>query len=142
MGKDYFNFKGKKYGAGTIIKIYKNAEKYFKFNSMLKFKRYNSNENLYCFTSLYDTWQEYKMTDIQLNVYIENVVKECIWETSYRETETIDPKYIDGILSAWIWYIIIMFFALFLNGIGNKIITLVIISIIFWSWRKKKINGE
>ena len=54
----------------------------------------------------------------------------------------IEPKYIEGIISAWIWYILIMFFGVLLKGAVTTIIVWTLASIIFFNWRRKKINGE
>lgn len=133
-----FTFNGKVYYIGTIVKINEEYQKHTGFNSFLKFIGYNASSQTYCFSSLVNNWDIYNLFDEQINLYIDKVIKE---EEKYCEKTECNPKYIDGILSAWIWYILFMFGALFLNGRLNIIIVWCLSTLIFFSWRSKKIKG-
>jgi hypothetical protein len=141
MNKNYFHFNGNQYYTGTVVAIKEEAKQHVGFCSMLKFVDYNIENDLCNFVSLYDTWHSYTLTDEQLKLYIEYVAKAYVATTRYEQTHKVEPKYIDGIVSAWIWYILIMIFALFLKGIENVIGLWSLASIVFWSWRCNKMNG-
>jgi hypothetical protein len=136
-----FKFNKKYYYAGTVVKIRDGAEKHVGFCSMLTFIGYNTDNNLYIFQSFYDIWKRYEITEKQLEEYIEYVAKAYCASTQ-NEKKEMDPKYVDGIVSAWIWYVLIMFFAFFVKGIENVILIWIAASVAFWGWRHKKIKGE
>lgn len=137
--KNSFIFNGKVYYIGTIIKINEDYKKYFGFNSRLKFSGYIIQENACCFTSLYNALDVYKISNKDIMKYTEGIVEEVVMDTSVT---TIDPKYIDGIVSAWIWYIIAMFFSLAFKNIFDTLLVWTVSTLIFFNWRNKKIRGE
>ena len=53
--------------------------------------------------------------------------------------ELRNPKYIDGIVEAWAWYIFIMLLAIIFIFPWN-LVSWVIASIVFFSWRNKKMH--
>ena len=133
-----FIFNNSLHYVGTIVAINDEWKQKFRFNSTLKFIGYNSDDCTYCFTTLQDNWNIYKLSEEEIQMYIKSVLQDAVIE---RTNENIDPKYIDGMASAWIWYILIMFFAIFLQGIGNVIVVWVVATFIFFNWRHKKIKG-
>ena len=133
-----FIFNGKIYYVGTIIRIKEEYKQYVGFNSILKFSGYIIDENVYCFSSLQDKWKIYKIPSNQIAQYIENILSEGVIEDADKR---IDPKYIDGIVSAWIWYILVMFFAVFVKEPGNTITVWILATFIFFRWRHIKIKG-
>lgn len=138
----YFYFNGEQYGNGTIVKIHQDKRDRFDYYTNIIFKGYNYNDdNLYHFGSLYDKWKDYCITQDELYLYIEKIEKACSSLPLQNAFEKIHPSNIEGIVAAWMWYIFIMIFAVFINGIISTIITWVIASYIFWKWRNKKING-
>lgn len=139
MDTNYFNYHGKRYNIGTIVKINENGKKYCGFNSTLKFTGYNISDDLYCFSSIYDMWKVYKLSNNQIGLYVDDILVEC--RCKVNDHKKSYAKYIDGIVSAWIWYIIIMFFALFLKGIENILLTWIVSTFIFFRWRHQKMNG-
>ena len=138
MNQNYFIYNGKQYFIGTIIEINTTYQSYCGFHSKLQFQGYNTIDNLYYFSSLYDSWEIYKFSYSQVSLYIEKIL---ITESLRFNNKTTKSEYIDGIISAWIWYILIMIGALFFKGIGNILITWIFTSWIFFTWRYKKING-
>jgi hypothetical protein len=139
MNKDVpFIFNGKNYYTGTIIEIKEELQQHVNFSLKLQYIGYITEKKTYYFSSLYDNWQVYNIPKEQLCMYIKNILYEGKIE---NKNQTLDPKYIDGIVSAWIWYILIMFFSLFFRGVENIIITWCVATFIFFSWRSKKIKG-
>lgn len=138
---NYFYFRGNNYGKGTIVKIYEEHKEKFKFYSNLIFEKYDKESGLYLFKSPYNHWEIFNISKNQIEEYIEEVVKPCCVAQVDMSTK-VNPDYIEGMSSAWIWYILIMFFGLFLKGPINVVSTWVLASIVFFTWRHKKINGE
>jgi hypothetical protein len=95
-------------------------------------------EKSYCFTALHDNWEIYRLSRDEIYKYIECVLKVGVIKENDRKVE---PKYIEGIVSAWIWYILVMFFAIFLKGAENVIMTWGLATFIFFNWRNRKIKG-
>ena len=138
----YFDFNGLRYKQGTVIKIYQNKRDKFDYYTNIIFKGYScNNDNLYHFGSLYDKWVDYCMTQEELQLYIEKIEQASYINDLEDDTTNIHPSHIEGIVNAWIWYIIIMIFAVFIKGIASTIIIWIISSCVFWSWRKNKMNG-
>lgn len=135
---DAFFLNGKYHYIGTVVNIKEMQKQYFGFHSILRFVEYNEFDNFYYFSSLYNEWEIYKLSKEQINMCFENVVEEGAVEL---DDGKIKPEYIDGIVSAWIWYILIILFALCLKNIGQVVMTLLFSTIIFFHWRHKKING-
>ena len=137
----YFCFHGKSYSKGTIVKIAEHHKDKFGFYSYVIFDSHDTTNNTYCFKSLYNAWDIFRISEDQLNICIEAVEANSICNQDDVDS-TVNPKYIEGIISAWIWYIVAMISGLFLQNISNVIGVWVIASVIFFNWRRKKINGE
>lgn len=137
MDNTYFIYNQIKYHNGTIVEIYDQYTHYFKFNRILKFTGYNAKDNLYYFTSMHDTWAIYAMTAQQILLYIKEILEYPV----VMQENKINPNYIENIMTAWIWYILIFILSLCAKGIGNVILGCVASTIIFFSWRHKKIKG-
>lgn len=137
-----FNFKGNKYAQGTVVKIVEKHQNEFKFNSNLVFEKYDENNGLLYFRTLYSNWDQFCIGKNKVEEYISTVVSPVVIASECKFSPKTNEEYVDGIVSAWIWYIIIMVFGLFLQGWTNVIIIWVLSSVIFFSWRHKKMNGE
>ena len=109
MNTDYFKYNGTQHYVGTLVKIKDTNKQNYGCNSILKFTGY-SDDNLYCFRSLYDTWTIYKLSNAEISSHVQEILKEGTLE--WEDEKKIKPQYIDGIVSAWIWYILIMVFSL------------------------------
>jgi hypothetical protein len=133
-----FIFNDKHYYAGTVVKIKEEWKQCLGFNSMLQFTGYMVEEKLYYFTALHDNWEIYRLSKDEMYKYIECVLKVGVIKENDRRVE---PKYIEGIVSAWIWYILAMIFAIFLKGAENVIMTWGLATFIFFNWRNRKIKG-
>ena len=139
MTKNYFYFKGKMYSRNTIVKIYQKYEGNFNFYSYLKFYKYDDFENVYYFSSLYSEWEMYKIQEDKLCEYVEEISVPYYMEVD--SVKKVSPNNLEGMTTALIWYILIMFFALFLKGAHNIICLQILSSYIFFSWRHRKMNG-
>lgn len=139
--ENYFVYHNKKYYRKTVVKIHDGECHNFGFYTTMIFNGYDIERNLYCFVSPCNSWDKYYMTDCQITACIKEIIQPCCDPCLQNEREKVDLKYVDGMLAAWIWYILIMCFGLFLNGIVNVLIVWTVASVIFFSWRKKKMNG-
>lgn len=133
-----FIFNGKIYYVGTIVKIKKEYHNNVGFHTVLKFVGYITEENAYCFSSLQNKFEIYKISADYISKYIENILENVAIEENDKRA---DPKYIEGIVSAWIWYILVMFIAIFAKDPVNSIMLCVVSTFIFFIWRHKKIKG-
>lgn len=138
--KDYFVYNGVRYYVGTVIELKEECRKDFKCSSYLKFIKYDDDSNKCCFGYMDDIWHGHWVSKDRLPMYIQSIHKaELIPENTNK---TMEPKYIDGIVEAWTWYIIVMIFALLIKGASSTIILWIIASTIFFTWRYNKINGK
>jgi hypothetical protein len=102
--------------------------------------QYDKENDLYCFVSLHDIWKQYKISSQQILLYVDYIAKGVL--VAENSNKTLDVKYVDGIVEAFTWYIIIMLCAIFIKGIFNVICVWVVASIIFLNWLRNKINGR
>ena len=138
---NYFNFKGNIYGEGTVVQIAEEYKKEFKFYSNISFKKYDNVNDVYHFGSLYNNWENFYIPRNRLQIYIEKI-SEPHRVVSQVSSSKVNEDYVEGIVSAWVWYIVIMFFGLFLKGLLNVVGVWILASIIFFTWRHKKMNGR
>lgn len=136
-----FGYKGKTYYVGSIVRLYQNVSLNYKCITTLKFVEYDKQVQLYYFESLYNCWDRFAMTKEQVESDIEEIVVPYTVDNLKIQSPYVEPQCIDGIVSAVIWYILIMLFAMFLKGAWNVIGTQIVASIIFWRWFYKKRNG-
>ena len=136
-----FVFNGMFYYVGSIVKIKEEWQKNFKFNTTLQFSGYIEDERIYVFSPIQDRWTMYKLSIEQISQYIERVLNSNTEYNNSINNKMVAPQYIDGIVSAWIWYILIMLFAFFFQGVENKIMAWSIATFIFFNWRNSKIKG-
>lgn len=138
----FFCFQGNNYGKGTVIKIYEKHQDEFKFYSTLVFEGCDNQNGVCYFRALCNSWDRFEILECQLSEYIEMIIEAYDICIQTKPSPKVSEDYIEGIASAWIWYILIMIFGLFLKGPINMIGTWILASIIFFSWRHKKMNGE
>ena len=137
----YFYFKGSFYEKGSLVHIHEKYKKDFKFCSCLVFEGYDEKTGVCCCHSMLSCWEKYEIPVDKLNDIIEDVTP-AYKSKNNNSSSKIEDKYIEGMISAWIWYILIMVFALFAKDPGAKIYTWIAASFIFFYWRHKKKNGE
>lgn len=136
-----FYFKGSNYGRGTVVQIYEKKKGEFKFYSYLIFEECDNN-NLCRFRSPYNNWEHFNISTNQLQEYIEAITEPHAVIVNAGSYPQVNQEYVEGIVDAWIWYILVMFLGLFLKGIVNVLGVWILASIVFFSWRHKKMNGE
>jgi hypothetical protein len=134
---NYFIYKGKQYGEGTIVAINKYYEHIFGFKTHLVFLRQKGDR--FYFKSLYNS-DGYYLTQDNINEYVDQIAVPKSVVVPHSDKYKIEAKYVDGIVEAWTWYLLIMFGGLFVKG-GTIFIWLAA-SYIFWSWRSKQMKGE
>lgn len=136
---NYFYFNGHVYESGTIVQLREECRQNFHYHSYLIFDTYDSKTQTYNFHSLYNCWDKCQIPARQFNHVIKSVTPSNSFnnQSSYK----IEEKYVNGIVSAWIWYILIMLLGLFLKGPDNVILTWVAASVIFFTWRYRQMNG-
>lgn len=131
--RGYFTYKGIMYPRGTIFTIMNmNNEIEASFLRAIDGGR----ESMYC----------YKCQGKELWSY-----EHLFYSYIYRVTDKVDPEVkppkvivrkdsqIDGLVLGWMWYIFLMVIStIFKDNIGLWIFE----SIVFWSWRAKKIKEE
>lgn len=139
MHERVFIFNGKKHYIGTIVKINECYIQQFNFNSKLKFIGCVVEKNSYRFTSLYNAFDAYEISVDDVTKYINEVIYDV--ETVQNEN-TIKPEYIEGIVSAWILYVASIFFSFAFKEVTDTLMACALSTIIFFSWRNKKIKGE
>ena len=139
---NYFPFNGSNYGKGAVVKIREKHKGQFNFYLCLIFEEYDENNDVYCFRTPYNHWERFNISANQLQEYIETVIESrSVIDESDDKSKT-KQEYVNGIVDAWFWYIIIMLCGLFIQGVGNIIIVWIIASTVFFGWRHKKMNGE
>ena len=118
------------------FKLKEQYKKKYDFNTCLEYKKVDYEKNAYYFGSLYSPFENYYITEAELVDCIETIKTPCLKITA--KSNEIPEQYVEGIVSAWIIYIFVMVFALFIKGIFGVITTQVVATIIFNKWRKKK----
>lgn len=131
MFENYFDINGKRYYSGTILIInHMNAE----VNAVFVCR--NAEKRRYV----------YQINGCNYNVsekYFQNVLVRIIDNSyTYVRTPTVKTKNdldIDSLFIGWVWYITLMLLSsIFKAAIGLWIL----ISIVFFRWRRKKIKEE
>ena len=135
-----FTLKETTYLNGTIVKIHEDKCCKFGYSCYLKFVGIE-NGKFYKFCSLYDGLKCFEMSEEDLEEYIDEIIKPYTLDMITIKPK-VAPKNIDGIVLAWIWYILIMISSLFFAGIENKILLQMVASGVFLCWRAKKMKGE
>lgn len=139
--ENLFLYKGQMYETGAIVKIKEDKKDQFDFCSILVFDGYDV-ESKYCvFHYIYDCWQVFNIHILDLEIVIDEVTP-AYSSIKKKSCHKVEEKYVEGIVSAWIWYILAMLFGLVAKGIDNTILVWVGVSFVFFTWRHQKLNGE
>ena len=144
--RDYFVYDGKKYNTGTVIYI-KESNLYagYDIEEEVVFLGYYDIQNKYvimskdglCFISEENFYKKLICVTEKMN---KNYIN---WAYKYNEKYVNEFKTfkdelnVDGMFVAWMWYIIVMVFALFMN---DRIIAWIFASIVFFNYRKNKLK--
>ena len=132
MYQNYFVVNGKKYYTGTVFIVKDLCANQVKAS----FVCYDTDYHVYvykignCMSRTPDQWFE------KLFICVTDKVDEKV---HLPITKTKKDRNIDGLVLGWIWYIFLMSLsAIFKDAIGLWIL----ISIVFFTWRAKKIKEE
>lgn len=140
MIENYFIYNGIKYYSGTIIKI-----KRFGNAKEAVFLGYNKNINQYMVRFDTNNTVFYRSDAFNKDIVeITNRSNKSFIDWAQREDERLHPKLtasrevsIDGMMLAWIWYVLIMLVAVIFN---DRIEIWTFASIVFFSYRNKKLK--
>lgn len=139
MSQNYFVYNNKKYYSGTLI--YVNWANYVTRSlckTLAKFCEFQNDKNSYIFEI--DGMKHSRSTidfyNILLGIYGEEKPRNYT-ETRVKRGTFKDELEIDGLLFAWIWYIIIMAAAIIFH---DRILIWCATSFIFFSYRNKKLK--
>lgn len=140
MIENYFIYNGIKYYSGTIIKI-----KRFGNAKEAVFLGYNKNINQYMVRFDTNNTVFYRSDAFNKDIVeITNRSNKSFIDWAQREDERLHPKLtasrevsIDGMMLAWIWYVLIMLVAVIFN---DRIRIWTFASIVFFSYRNKKLK--
>lgn len=144
MSKDvnYFDYNGMTYYTGTIIWMVDCEIPYIseKLRIKLKFLSYDTEKNFYTFQEMYGETTTYHYRYIsqeKFDKYIREIITPVLTSPPPPPDVKKDQWAVDGVLEGWVWYIIIMLFLSITNG---AIIGWIVASIIFFAWKKKKVD--
>ena len=137
---DWFYFKGLLYRGAPIVQVKDEYRKDFKFNTYLVFEGYDEKNKICHFHYLHNVWEKYVIPVDKLDIVILNVTPDCNYGKKQSPIK-VEEKYIENIVSAWIWYLLAMFLAVFLKDLSDVILAWTTASFIFFRWRHIKMNG-
>lgn len=131
MYRNYFEHNGRKYYTGTVF-ITKDMGKEVE----AKFICYDVEHEKYVYKIKDCTWRSHEKWFREHFVAVTDKTSNTVHMPS---TKTLKDTEIDGLFLGWIWYIFLMIVSfIFKDAIGLWII----ISVVFFSWRSKKIKEE
>ena len=134
MFRDYFIFNGKKYYTGTVVKT--NDTTYM---PEATFVCYDERYGDYVFRSKGRTTRGLRVLESRMQECIIDVTDKVDTSVKMPEVKKKNDAHIDGLFLGWVWYIFLMGISvIFKDVIGLWII----ISVVFFSWRSKKIKEE
>lgn len=131
MYRDYFLVNGKKYYTGTVFIV----------NNMgnqveATFVCYDYEHSLYLYEIKGCVWRS--GDKVFWRKFI-NVTNKKNYNVHIPVTRTRRDMDIDGLFLGWVWYIFLMTISIIFN---DRIGLWILISVVFFSWRKKKIKEE
>ena len=136
---DCFYYDGKLYTAGTWIAIKSEKRTNFGNNVAFIYEGDNQITNAHIFHA-WGTTNKYEIRRSELQDLIEVIL--YVPENQEEKRGKMPAKYINGIVEAWICYILGMFAICFCADVVVKVFAWIVVSIIFFSWRNSKMKGE
>ena len=143
---NYFVYNDQKYYSGTIINVFRNnkctGESTKSEAVFLGYYTVQDKYVLMCKNRLHFVPKNLFYTMI-IDVTNEMNEKYVSWADEYNKKHAPKKKTfndelnVDGMLVAWVWYIIVMLFAVFLN---DRIFAWILASIVFFNYRKNKLE--
>lgn len=145
MRLSYFDYDGKRYTSGTIIKIKPTRNKRYTLCDEAVFLYYIPEKNWYSIAfgpedELILSGRDFfniliGVTKLENTKYTEQICNSI--KTENKTATFTQELQIDGMLVAWIWYIFLMILVTFFN---DRILGYVGFSIIFFRYRNKKLR--
>lgn len=138
-----FWLRGEKYNCGDVVVMSDAVDKKTGGNRIAKFNGLNLGNYTFSIIAPNTPFDktEIVVKDKFLHLYVigKHIVEEQAVTNVVIAEELRNPKYIDGIVEAWAWYIFIILLAIIFIFPWN-LISWVIASIVFFSWRNKKMH--
>lgn len=135
MKQGYFVYNSEEYPTGTIIKF---KDLYNNKIRLASFIYYDTEKNNY--TIRYeDNGKRWTISAIDFTSNIQSVTDKFASDIKIPEVKQLKDSKIDGMVLGWVWYIFIMLIGTIF--VGAPVIW-VIVSVVFFSWRHKKIKEE
>lgn len=131
MKRDYFEYKGKKYYTGTKIMV----KDYGKIDKAT-FIYYDTEQGNYVYKIGDGKWFVYEKKFYE---WLVEVLDEVDPTVKIPVEKQLKDRYIDGLFIGWLWYVFLMAVATIFNG---NVILWILISVVFFNWRKNKIKKE
>jgi hypothetical protein len=139
---NYFEFKGKRYPVGSVVKITEKEMKRIGANYpyITILNHYvNSNGTHSCLIlKSYNNWNG--MQSCEMSTFFNNF-EDIVEEITLLPTKQAGNRYkdteVDVMLYGWLNYILVMLVSVIFKGF---IFIWIIASIVFWTWRKRKLN--
>lgn len=129
--RNYFDVNGKRYYTGTIF-IVNNMGKHVEAT----FICYNDAQSTYVYKIEDCTWRASEKAFWTKFVSVTNKRNDKAHIPVVKAKKDLD---IDGLFIGWMWYIFLMFVSVIFKDV---IVLWILISIVFFNWRSKKIKEE
>lgn len=138
MYQDYFEYNGVKYPSGTQIKILRFPYGNQRIYDLAYFIYYNTESGTVWYKMAY-TGQNRGYSMKEFMKQFDGVTGKIDPSIHPPQVKQLKDSQVPSVMIGWLWYIVIMGVSVIFNGaIGIWIIA----SIVFFSWRKKKIEEE
>lgn len=134
MKQDYFIFNGGKYHTGTVFIITHCNYKPIK----AVFICYDTTYEKYTYKLMKDN-QTWHVSAKQFEKWIVSTTDEVDKSVRIPQVKYLKDSQVIGMPVGWLWYIVLMLFGVIVKGC---IIWWIFISVVFFSWRRKKMNKE
>jgi hypothetical protein len=130
MFSNYFIYNGKKYYTGTVV-VLKNGS-----NNVGSFVCHNLDSDLYTFNM---SGHRYHFRKNDFERCVVSITEKIDTTVRIPVQKTMKDSYISGMSLGWVWYIFLMAISTLFKG---NICFWIMISILFFAWRRKKIKEE
>ena len=139
---NYFEFKGARYPVGTVVKITEKEMKRIGADNpyITILNHYENSDGTHSCLILksYNDWGVVK--SCEMNTFFNNfedIVEEVTLLPTIQAGNRYKDKEVDVMLYGWIFYILIMLVSVLFK---DFIYIWIIVSVVFWIWRKGKLN--
>lgn len=131
MKQNYFTVNNKEYYTGTVFLVRHTSgvvkASFMYYDTEYKKFVYKANDCVWCVGN-----DEFQLRFLSVTDGVDDSV-------SIPTREKMKDSEIDGLFIGWIWYIFLMTISVIFN---DRIVLWIIISVVFFSWRSKKIKEE